>query len=263
MIICGQNAYKVHKAILCSHSGFFRCMFREHVDCTAGFKEAQSGIVEIPCRKTRANTTKAEAFRYLYANTSRIEDFKWDSDADDPKFIEIMIHYFYHTDYLEVETAKVKGQNRREENFERTYVLDTGILIDHASMYAIGDKYDVPGLRDLALTKYREAYKHTSAGLANSMIVAWTSTIDSDMGLRNVIINILNNDTVRLMSKPSINQNVRDLPLLSHALLEKKLWRSKATIPYWPFTPRMTMEERLIISYLQSPPRPPRHWRLL
>jgi hypothetical protein len=210
MITCGSDAYKVHKAIMCSQSEFFNLACRKHTDAVGDFKEAQSGIIDIPYRKVGANTTEPQ-------------DFKWDTDADDPKCVKLMIHYFYHLDYLEVETAKVKEQKRLEENYDETHVLQNGLLIDHAQMYAMGDKYGVPGLKDLALRKYQEAYEHTSAGFANSMTVIYTSTIDNDMGLRNVIIKILTNDIVNLMSKPRINQNVKDLPLLSHTLLDKQL----------------------------------------
>jgi hypothetical protein len=47
--------------------------------------------------------------------------------------------------------------------------------------------------------------------------------MDNDMGLRNVIIKFLANNIINLMSKPKINQNVKDLPLLSRSLLRKQL----------------------------------------
>ncbi|KAH0287357.1 hypothetical protein M436DRAFT_85762 [Aureobasidium namibiae CBS 147.97] len=182
MIICGSDAYEVHKAIVCSQSEFFKLACRKHTDDGGDFKEAQSGIVEIPSYKTDANTTEPE-------------DFKWDADEDDPKCVKLMIHYFYHLDYLEVETAKVKEKKRTEENYDEAHVLKEGLLIDHAKI----------------------------AGFANSMMVIYTSTIDNDMDLRNVIIKILKNDITNLMKKPKIDQTVKDLPLLSHALLRKSL----------------------------------------
>ncbi|KAG9842764.1 hypothetical protein KCU98_g8109, partial [Aureobasidium melanogenum] len=209
-ITCGSDTYKVHKAIVCSQSEFFKLACRKHTDFGGEFKEAQSSIIEIPSRD-------------LDANIAEPEDFKWDTDAEDPKCVKLMIHYLYHLDYLEVETAEVKERNRLEENFDETHVLKEGLLIDHAKMYAMGDKYGVSGLKDLALRKYQEAYEHTSEGFANSMIVIYTSTIDNDMDLRNVIIKILSKDMNNLMSKPQINQNVKDLPLLSHTLLRKQL----------------------------------------
>ncbi|KAI4761578.1 hypothetical protein E4T52_06342 [Aureobasidium sp. EXF-3400] len=210
MITCGSDVYKVHKAIVCSQSEFFHLACRKHTDAGGNFKEAQSGIVEIPSCK-------------IDVNTSEPDDFKWNADADDPKCVKLMIHYFYHLDYLEVETAKLKEKKRFEENFDETHILKEGLLIDHAKMYVMGDKYGIFGLKDLALRKYQEAYEHTSAGFANSMIVIYTSTIDNDMDLRNVIIKILTVDITNLMSKPKISQNVKDLPLLSHVLLRKQL----------------------------------------
>lgn len=147
----------------------------------------------------------------------------WDLDAEDPVCVRFMIHYFYHLDYLEVETAKLRKQKRDVEDFDKTYALKAGMLIEHAKMYAMGDKYGVRGLKDLALKKYEEAYVYTSAGFADSILIAYTSTIDNDKEPRNVIIKFLSVDLINLMSKPKINQNVKDLPQLSHALLRKQL----------------------------------------
>ncbi|CAD0085118.1 unnamed protein product, partial [Aureobasidium vineae] len=172
-ITCGSDAYKVHKAIICSQSEFFDLACRKHTDAGGEFEEAQSGIVDIPSRNAGTD-----------ANTTELEDSRWNADVEDPKCVKLMIHYFYHLDYLEIETAKLKEKTRLEE-------------------------------------EYQEAYEHTSEGFANSMIVIYTSTIDNDMELRNVIIEVLNNDMTNLMSKPKIYQDVKELPLLSHALLLK------------------------------------------
>lgn len=191
---------------MCSQSEFFRLACRKHTGSGGDFKEAQSGIVEIPCR-----------------DNTEPEDFHWDADAEDPVSFRLMIHYCYHLDYLEDQTAQVRTQRRADEDFDKIIVLKTGLLLEHAKMYALGDKYGLPGLKDLALKKYEEAYLFTSAGFANSITVAFTSTIDSDMALRNVIITILAGNMCFFMSKPKIDQIVKDLPLLSHALLRKKL----------------------------------------
>lgn len=160
---------------MCSQSELFRLACRKRPNAKRDFKEAQSGIIEIPCRKIDINTTESD-------------DFRWDADLEDTKCVRLMIHYFHHLDYLEDETAKLKKQKRDNEDFDKTHVLKTGLLIEHAKMYAMGDKYGIRGLKALALKKYEEAYLHTSAGFANSITVAFTSTIDSDMNLCNVII---------------------------------------------------------------------------
>lgn len=210
MITCGSDSYKVHKAIVCSQSEFFRLACRNHHNAEGDFKEAKTGIVEIPCRNINTSATEPE-------------DFKWNPDAEDPKCVKNMIHYLYRLDYLEVETAKITTMDIDDEVFDKTYALAEGILIEHAKMYAMADKYGIPGLKDLALKKYEKAHEHTSAGFANSMIVAFTSTVDSDKDLRQVIIDILHGDLVNLMEKEEINLNVKELPLLSHALLRKRL----------------------------------------
>jgi hypothetical protein len=125
---------------VCSLSKFFHLACRKRSDTGGNFKEAQSGIIDLPRRKIETNSTESE-------------DFKWDADAEDPRCVKLMIHYFYHLDYLEDETAKLKKQKRANEDFEKAHILNTGILIDHANMYAMGDKYGIPGLKALAQKK--------------------------------------------------------------------------------------------------------------
>jgi hypothetical protein len=166
---------------VCSQSEFFRLACRTHTGSGGQFKEAESGVIILPSREIDDESTESA-------------DFRWDADGEDPESVRLMIHYFYHLDYFEDKTAETKKQKRENESFLRTYALKTGILIEHARMYAMGDKYGIRGLKDLALRKYDEAYLHTSAGFANSIIVAFTSTTDNDMDLRNVTTKYLTQD---------------------------------------------------------------------
>ena len=207
-ITCGSDIYKVHKAIVCSQSDFFRIACRPPNDDSNGsFKEAKTGIIELPCRDM----------------TTGHEDPIWNADAEHPKAVKLMIHYLYHLDYLEVETAKLKSKNRYEEEFDKTHILHDGVLIDHAMMYAMGDKYGISGLKSLALAKYKEAYKFTSAGLADSITIAYTNTVDNDMALRKSVLDILDGDLTNLMGKPAIHENIKELPGLALTLLLKRL----------------------------------------
>lgn len=57
------------------------------------------------------------------------------SSSDQPFEIEYMMRYFYVLDYPESESPDMQ-------------------LYIHASMYSTADKYDVPDLRQIALTKF-------------------------------------------------------------------------------------------------------------
>lgn len=207
-ITCGSDIYKVHKAIVCSQSDLFRIACRPANDDSNGsFKEAKTGIIELPCRDMAHSH----------------DDIAWDADAENPKAVKLMIHYLYHLDYLEVETAKLKTKERKHEDFEKTHTLHDGILIDHAMMYAMGDRYGISGLKNLALEKYKEAYKYTSAGFADSITITFTSTVESDMDLRKTLLDILHGDLTNLMGKPAIHENIKELPGLALTLLLKRL----------------------------------------
>ncbi|THY95587.1 hypothetical protein D6C93_05001 [Aureobasidium pullulans] len=205
-ITCGSDVYKVHKATVCSQSEFFRLACRKRrgseADSKGDFKKAQTGTVDI----SRSN------------NVDSVDD-GWDVDAEDPKSVKLMIHYLYHMDYLEAETAKIKMQPTAE--FLKDNDLKDGILIDHAKMYAMGDKYGIPGLRSLARTKFNEALQYTGAGLVKAMRIAYTSTVDSDKDLRLVIVDKLHGNMSFCLNTPEVDRAIKELPELAHALLRK------------------------------------------
>lgn len=156
-------------------------------------------------------------------SASNIPTYDWNPDAEDPRCVKLMVHYFYHLDYLEVETAKIKAEPAATTQF-KDYTLDDGILIDHARMYAIGDKYGIPGLKALAKSKFEDILKFTCAGLVKAMRIAYVSTVDEDKGLRQLIVNKLHAYNIATsLGKPEIDENVRDLPELGYALLRKQL----------------------------------------
>ncbi|KAI5265298.1 hypothetical protein E4T47_08572 [Aureobasidium subglaciale] len=202
-INCGSDVYKVHKAIVCGQSEFFRLACRTRIDAKGDFKEGKTGTVDIP--------------------RSAAPDTEWDVDAEDPKCVKLMIHYLYHMDYLEVETAKIKAEPTATMLLKDCNLKDV-ILIQHAKMYAMGDKYDIPGLKTLAQAKFEDIIKYTCAGLVTAMTIVYTSTVDMDKGLRQMIVNKLHaTNTATSLSFPEINQNVKDLFELSYALLRKQL----------------------------------------
>lgn len=63
-------------------------------------------------------------------------------------------------------------------------------LLNHSKMYAIGDKYDVSGLKELACQKFTRAYEMLWNDDAFPMAIehAFSSTVCTDIGLKSIII---------------------------------------------------------------------------
>lgn len=65
-------------------------------------------------------------------------------------------------------------------------------LVFHAKMYAIAEKYGVSGLKTLALQRFESLVAETwnSFDFLDAIREIYSSTIDTDRGLRNVVIHI-------------------------------------------------------------------------
>jgi len=178
-INCGHDKYNVHRAIVCPRSTFFEKA------CDSQFKEAHTRAIELP--------------------------------GDDPKAIELMLHYLYRLDYpqqqqepqqgthssspgvgadLETSIASSKKQRKMlkavSHHADRKIPKTSNLLI-HAKMYALGEKYDIQGLKDLALGKFLtevEFYWDTD-DFIKAFEEVFTSTVEEDRGLRNACVDII------------------------------------------------------------------------
>jgi len=65
-------------------------------------------------------------------------------------------------------------------------------LVMHAKMYAVAEKYGINGLKTLAQLKFETlvAEHWNSYDFLDSVAEIYTSTVDTDRGLRNVVIHI-------------------------------------------------------------------------
>jgi hypothetical protein len=245
-IVCGMKRYAVHRAIICSRSGFFDGA------CSNPFREAESGVIDL--------------------------------SEDDPEAIDHMVHYFYHLDYLSTPRTRSRGAslnslsaspngdiplspispmmrsfniprklnlamvedpllataassystNTQESSpstptgpgfplsppdsvrwFHGKYAtsLDSRMeehddedsdaasvdlepnfsgahLTIHAKVYAIAEKYGIQALKSLAKKKFaiQMAYHWESAEFPEAIQEAYETTVDSDRGLRDVVI---------------------------------------------------------------------------
>ncbi|KAI5862510.1 hypothetical protein GGS23DRAFT_79516 [Durotheca rogersii] len=162
VITCHGKQHQVHKAIVCPRSDFFAAA------CRGDMKEARTGIIDLP--------------------------------DDDPQVVDMMVYYFYHLDYSTPPLHIIKGK-------EVTDQMDThgdgddvtasrpcySDLVVHAKIYALAGKYFIGGLKALALQKFEAAtQKHWAPGdFLEAAQEVYTSTLDSDRGLRDAIVKTL------------------------------------------------------------------------
>ncbi|THY06133.1 hypothetical protein D6D02_02574 [Aureobasidium pullulans] len=205
-IVCGSETYNVHKAIICPQSTFFKIACRPNA-----FQEGRTGVIEIP-----VSSGRDAAF---YKNPIAIEEFDWDLDVETATSVKLMIHYLYHHDYLE------QADSVPRVFWSTTEHLGQGILAQHSRMYAMGEKYGVPGLKALAATRYKEMSWKTDLGLTAAIMIAFKGTHDQDTRLRSTVLSQL--DALREIFKgyPDVQKMISETPEIAHELYRKVLER--------------------------------------
>jgi hypothetical protein len=97
-------------------------------------------------------------------------------------------------------------------------------LLTHAKMYHIGEKYQVVGLKELARRKFKTCCEHywNSSKFANAAIYAYTSTVDDDTGLRDVIFDTIYKH-IALIEKPEDAEFMEEFGLTMSILKKRAL----------------------------------------
>ncbi|GKU08016.1 speckle-type poz protein [Fusarium langsethiae] len=234
-IVCGDDCYKVHKAIVCPRSEFFASA------CNGPFQEGDSGVIHLP--------------------------------EDDPLAMKMMIHYFYHLDYPTAttpavdasETAipqpftfrcayqpnesaqmdpatgsssatlskkdkkKMKEKERELRRLAQPHSQRSGSasatpnLCLHAKVYALGEKYGIGDLKGFALHKFHAEAQHhwQSDDFLHSIREVYTSTIDEDRALRDVVAEVVNAHP-ELLDQPRWQDSIQDLSLCFDLLMRSR-----------------------------------------
>ena len=95
---------------------------------------------------------------------------------DNPEAVDVMIKYFYSFEY--------DGNLKRNSMFADPLEL-------HAAVYAVAEKYDVPDLKSLIVTKFCEDASTVLLQKRNALPainMVYSSTPECDRGLRDAII---------------------------------------------------------------------------
>lgn len=118
-----------------------------------------------------------------------------------------MVHYFYHLDY----DAETEGDG--SDAIEPT-------LVTHAKVYALAEKYLIDGLKGLALRKFKTVATESSDvdHFLQATQEVYTSTIEGDRGLRDVIVAILSKNS-KWLDVSQVQHVIKDLGALTFDLV--------------------------------------------
>ncbi|KAF5709420.1 speckle-type POZ [Fusarium mundagurra] len=212
IITCGWDVHKVHKAIICPRSSFFTAA------CSGNFKEGLESRINLPDDDP---TVVREMLYYLY----NLDLVGYEFIPEDGNFIEEELS---DTEYENAMIRRLAGHrfvgNRRVKGLVPKLGARIGPpanLTLFAKVYALGEKYGIPGLKTIALSKFEtlaKAYAQTE-DFRLAVHEVYTSTIDQDRGLRDVVVSTVEENLVLLN-----NQNFEDLTkttALGHDLLMK------------------------------------------
>ncbi|KAF1994640.1 hypothetical protein P154DRAFT_367263 [Amniculicola lignicola CBS 123094] len=255
-IVCGTKRYSVHRAIVCSRSEFFdgacRNPFKESesgvIDLTEDDPEAVEHMVNYfyhldylskslsrrssqrsrrnsPLSPRRPAQTRPKKFSLAMVEdplmamaaaagaadgplTPPTEDATDEMDADaSTKLPDTPMADQHDENPFDALTADA------EADIEKPH------LVTHAKVYAIAEKYGIPGLKSLARKKFAHQIEmhFASPELPEACQEAYETTVDSDRGLRDVVI-----QTFRAHPEISLRKDVelamRETPGLSFEL---------------------------------------------
>jgi hypothetical protein len=153
----------------------------------------------------------------------------------------MMIRFFYYFDYptlseLQEEASSIPNHPNPKESKTPTKMVEspqrfnnrgqpmpkpepepellTPNLTIHARVYALGEKYDIGGLKTLSLGKFKtEARVHWNTdGFISAVEEAYTSTIDQDRGMRDAVVEAIYQH-VSVLDKKPMQDVVRRLDL--------------------------------------------------
>jgi BTB/POZ domain len=279
-IRCRDKSYAVHRAIICSRSGFFDGA------CSSSFTEAQTGIIDLSeddaeavehmvhCRPTRAIhlalilTSRADFYNLDYLShirshrssmptspirasssspfSSRVTPRKILNLAfvEDPLLATAAASYSMTAPRpppTRISTSALRSSMSsplaspfsevfpsNKELFEPSAVeepldsdnwdlrsassqephVESPHLLTHTRVYALAEKYGINGLKALAKSKFASqmSLHFASVEFAPSIQEVYESTVDSDRGLRDIVI-----QTFRSHPEVALREDVEDV----------------------------------------------------
>ncbi|KAI6810336.1 hypothetical protein KC332_g11238 [Hortaea werneckii] len=195
-IKCGDRTFQVHKNIICTRSEYFAAA------CVTGTIELQSS-----------------------ADPNAAKD---DPSLDDPDAVKLMIDFLYLHDYVAIETCFSETLNASNKRPFGATNGDPGAIM-HAKVYALGCKYQIPSLQRASLKKFEvaAALAWATDEFMHAVHLIYSTTPDSDKGLRDVAARVILEHDDELCNKPAMEAVIRSFDGLSYSLMKEQTKRPK------------------------------------
>jgi len=118
-----------------------------------------------------------------------------------------MIQYLYHLEY-------------DLPDFEDS--LEKAVLVFHAEMYSLADKYNIRGMKAFAQDHFQNRAKGNCRvkEFPTAIRTVYKTTVDEDRGLRDVVVDMFSMN-MDLLDWPEIKEAVKDTAELAFELLMK------------------------------------------
>jgi len=119
------------------------------------------------------------------------------------------------------------GESESDCDIEEEYETDESNLLTHSRVYALAEKYDIPPLKDLALEKFEMgmACYYDSPEFPDAIEEVYCSTIDTDRGLRDVVLQAFRNHP-QLATTQDVFNVIKKTPSLAF-----DLWKVERGMP--------------------------------
>lgn len=141
-----------------------------------------------------------------------------------------MLQYFYRLIYDFSLSAPAESHHPGHNLQDNSSVADS-VLVLHARVYALGEKYMVEGLKALAIENFSNSARNlwNTDGFFEAAREVYTSTIDSDRGLRDIVVKVFHDHQERLIHKDDAAYLLTEVPLLGiHILRYPNHWPSQS-----------------------------------
>lgn len=124
-------------------------------------------------------------------------------------------------------SASSDSESDCDDESDEEYETDDSHLLAHTRVYALAEKYDIPALKDLAQSKFEMAMAcfYDSPEFADAITEVYCSTIDSDRGLRDIVLQAFRSHP-QLASTQDVYAVIKETPSLAF-----ELWKVERGIP--------------------------------